>query len=224
MADIDTMKALDKKPMTDQGEEGGEVIPGENSKMMEFLKPKWATKILTNNMGLFTFFLFFQYLMEMSAYIASANFYSDVDRLTPCTYVGPLSDPNEATKVYDMPILLLGIFHLITWLRVAVLCCVVCLGINLMQVWYWTLPVTIYGLVVYVITAMTLTSEDSAACSDVQTYRHQYLVVELIACWAFILLNLLPFLICCMSKTSHAASVRKSDDEGSDDEGEGEDE
>ena len=142
--------------------------------------------------------------MEMAAYIASANFYSDIDRLTPCTYAGPLSDPNVATTVYDFPILLLGIFHLITWLRVAVLCCVVCLGINLMHVWYYTIPVTIFGIVAYVITAMTLTSEDGAACAEAQPYRQQYLVVEAAACWAFLLLNFMPFLIVCMSKKGHA--------------------
>ena len=221
MADIDKMGDLDKPPKVTAGvtaDEDGEEFPTKDSPMMTFLKPKWATKIMSDRPKFFISMLFIQYLLEMSAYIASANFYSDVDRLLPCTYTGPLSDPNEATKVYDLSILLLGIFHVITWVRVAVLCCVVCLGINLMQVWYWTIPVTLYGIVTYVITAMTLTSEDGDTCAGVQTYRHQYLVVETIACWAFLLFNLLPFAITCMSKEEHAASVRKSDDDD-DDEG-----
>ena len=179
------------------------------------------TKIMKNNGCLFGSLLFLQYVAEMVAYISSANFYSDADRLIPCAQDGDLAKPSGASALLDKPILMIGIFHLLSWLRTAVLFVVVCLGINLMQVWYLTLPVTIYGIVSYIIVAMTYFSPDGEACSAAQEHRGTYLLTEVCCCWAFLLLNLLPFVVLCMSKDSHDKNIRKADesDEEGDDEG-----
>ena len=192
--------------------------------MMVYLKPRWITKILSNNLLIFGFLLFINYLMEMCAYIAASNFYSDVDRLTPCAYTGDLSDPEKASALFDKPIVLLGIFHVIAWLRVTVLCVVTCLGINIMATWYLTIPTTIFGIVAYIIAIMTYFSDDGETCATAQPFRAQYLVIEIYSCWAFLLFNLLPFLIVCMSKEKHDENIRKKDDDSDDEEEEEEDE
>ena len=211
-------KEVDTLSIKDQSDE----FPPKQTGWGTYLKPKWATKILANNMGCFGTLIAIEYLMEMVAYIASANFYSDVDRLTPCTFTGTLAGSDAASAYFDEPILLLGIFHLISWLRVAVLSIVVCLGINLMHVWYITTPVTVLGIVAYAMASMVYFSEEGESCANAQMYRGQYILIEICASWAFVILNFMPFFIICMSKDKHDVNIRKSDD--SDDEEEGEEE
>jgi hypothetical protein len=74
----------------------------------------------------------------MGAFIAAGNFYSIENRLTPCTLTGLLSQPVAASEWFDIPILLLGIYHTIAWLRVACLGVCAFLNINLMHAWYVT--------------------------------------------------------------------------------------
>ena len=57
---------------------------------------------MTISVRLLISMLFIQYLLKMKAYIYTADFYSDADRLLPYMYTGPPADPNEATKVYDL--------------------------------------------------------------------------------------------------------------------------
>lgn len=209
LKDLDAPKKLDAQ---DQEE-----YPPLQSPMKVYLQPKWATKLIYENKGLLATLLFLAYFCEMVGYISSVNFYSDADRLIPCTYTGELSRPENATKVYDMPILLLGIFHLISWLRVTLLLVIALLNVNLMIFWYITIPNTIFGIATYVMTFMTYYGESGETCMEVQPQRAQYLFVEICACWFFILVNFIPFLLCCMSKDKHDENLRKKDEEDDDD-------
>ena len=219
MATVDP-KELDTMPVKQAEGENPDEFPPKRSGICTYLQPKWATKIMKNRPCFFGTFVILQYLVEMCAYIASANFYSDADRLIPCNYKGDLSTSADASAFFDSPILLLGIFHVCSWLRTAVLFCVVCLGINLMQVWYLTTPVTVLGIAAYLITFQTYYSDDGAKCADAQPFRAQYLVAEICACWFFIIINFLPCAICCMSKDRHDVDIRKSDDSDEEDEDE----
>ena len=95
---------------------------------------------------------------------------------------------------------------------------VVLLGLNLMQVWYITTPATIFGIVAYVITFMTYFSEDGELCAQAQVQRGQYLLVEMIASWFFIICDFLPFFVMCMKKESHDQSIRKKAEDDDDEE------
>ena len=225
-----TTKGVDDPPVVKgqdakkEESEEEEVFPPEMSPTCTYLSPKWATKIMTKRACFFGILNILQYLLEMCAYIASANFYSDADRLTPCSYSNDqydLADPEKASAFFDGPILMIGIFHLLSWLRTAVLFCVIFLGINLMQVWYLTTPVTVLGIVAYIMVAMAYFSEEGELCAAAQQFRGEYLLIELIGSWAFILLNFLPFTIMCMSKQQNDILIRKKDesDEEEDEDG-----
>ena len=164
MADL---KNVDAPPQAPKEEE----FPAKNNAWKVYLQPRWITKILYNNSCFFGTIMSLGYICEMVGFISSANFYSDADRLLPCEFRGPLKDSEASSAVLDMPILLMGIFHLLSWLRMACLFCVIFLGINLMQVWYLTTPATIFGIVSYVILFMTYFSEDGEACAAVQVQR-----------------------------------------------------
>ena len=217
MATVDP-KELDTMPVKQAEGEKPDEFPPKRSGICTYLKPQWATKIMKNRPCFFGSLVILQYLIEMCAYIASANFYSDADRLIPCSYKGDLSSSEAASAFFDGPILWLGIFHVASWLRTAVLFCVVCLGINLMQVWYLTTPVTVIGIIAYLLSIQAYYSDDGAMCADAQPFRAQYLVAEICACWFFIIINFLPFAICCMSKDKHDEHIRKSDDSDDEDE------
>ena len=218
MATVD--KEIDSAPAkkADAGKEEEEEFPARLSPMCTYLSPKWATKIMTQRACFFGLLVSLQYLLEMCAYISSANFYSDADRLIPCSYTGDLAIPDNASAYFDGPILYLGIFHLMSWIRTALLFCVVFLGINLMQVWYMTIPVTIWGVVAYIIAIMTYFSEDGNECAAAQPFRGQYLLIEICACWFFIIINFLPFFLVCMSKESHDENIRKKEEDEDDEE------
>ena len=223
MATVDP-KELDTMPVKQAEGENPDEFPPKRSGICTYLQPKWATKIMKNRPCFFGTFVILQYLVEMCAYIASANFYSDADRLIPCSYKGDLSTSEQASAFFDLPILLLGIFHVTSWLRTAVLFCVVCLGINLMQVWYFTTFITVFGLAAYYVALMTYYSDDGELCAESQPFRAQYLVAEICSCWFFIIINFLPLAICCMSKEQHDKDIRRPDDsDEEDDDEEGDD-
>ena len=109
MADVQ-----DAPPKTqDDQEKKEEELPAPNNAWKVYLQPRWLTKILTDNQCLFGSFIGIGYILMMCGYISSANFYSDADRLIPCSYQGPLRNSDASSAVLDTPILLIGIFHLI---------------------------------------------------------------------------------------------------------------
>ena len=80
--------------------------------------------------------------------------YSDNDRLIPCAAQGELADSEKSSEVYDFPLKMLAIFHMIEWLRTTLLLTVVCIGANLSLFWYITMPNTVFGIIVYGIVHM----------------------------------------------------------------------
>ena len=106
----------------------------------------------------------FWYLAQFIGAVACVNLYSDDERLNPCGEKVP--DPDDASEVYDIPLLLIGIYHIVEWIRTAVLLTVVCIGVNLTVVWYMMIPNTIFGLVVYLFAHWQLFSDDGVDCKD----------------------------------------------------------
>ena len=81
--------------------------------------------------------------------IGAVNFYGDADRFM-CCGTGDC-DPLDAAKVFDRAILLLSIYHMIEWVKTTFALTVVCVGINLMWVYYLFFWNTIFGVVVIII-------------------------------------------------------------------------
>ena len=94
--------------------------------------------------------------------VSACNFYSDVSRFNNCVYPdGTLIIGNDASAVYDMAIYLLGIFHVMEWLRTTILLTVVCVGTNLMTIWYLSSISVLYGIAVFVYAHVIYAGADS---------------------------------------------------------------
>ena len=74
---------------------------------------------------------------------------------------GTLITGNDASAVYDMAIYLLGVFHMIEWIRTTILLTVVCIGTNLMHIWYLSALSMLYGIAVFVYAHVIYASDDS---------------------------------------------------------------
>jgi len=159
----------------------------------------------------------FYYLVQFVGCCAVCNLYSDRDRLLPCDVSGDLADPEKSSEVYDFPLKLLAIFHIIEWLRATFLLTIICIGANLTIVWYITVPNTLFGLFVYAIVHMSYFSEDGKQCKDVQENRAIWLLIEIIAFWVLFFIYSFPFIFTlCLGKTRADATLKKAQNEVSD--------
>ena len=136
----------------------------------------------------------FWYLAMFVGCVACINLYSDIERTSPCSLTGTLADPDEATKVFDTPLLILAIWHMIEWIRTTVLLTIVLIGVNWMISWYILIPNTLFGLVAYAIAHMAYFSEDGKLCKETQENRAVWLLVEIIFFWSTFFLYVFPFI------------------------------
>ena len=91
---------------------------------------------------------------------------------------------DKSSDVFDFPLLMLAIYHIIEWIRTTILLTVVCIGVAWTNAWYATVANTLFGIVVYAIVHMVYTSDDGQSCKEVQEYRAVWLLVEIICFWA----------------------------------------
>ena len=187
---------IESQPLTAEKkeEEQDDPPPEPNSPWKVYLNTKWLPVLLNNNKLIYGFWIGFWYLANFVGAVAVINLYSDVARLTPCETQGELSAPEEASKVYDLPLLLLAIWHMIEWIRTTVLLTVVCIGVKWMIFWYVTIPNVLYGLVAFALVHVTYFGEDGQACKDAQSDRSAWLLGEIIAFWVSFFLFVFPFI------------------------------
>jgi hypothetical protein len=72
----------------------------------------------------------------------------------------------------DPAILMLGIFHITEWIRCTILLTVICLGVNLMQVWYVLGLNTIFGLVAFIYVHVVYFGDAAKGCAADQPTRY----------------------------------------------------
>lgn len=91
------------------------------------------------------------YLIQFACCVSACNFYSDQSRLSPCLRNDGsfVEAGNQASAVYDAAIKLAGVFHVMEWVRTTILLVVICLGVNLMHVWYLSAFTCLYALGVF---------------------------------------------------------------------------
>lgn len=197
-------------------------LPSKGSPWSVYLRPYWLSILLNNNKLLYGFLITFWYLAQFIGAVATINLYSDKDRLKPCDVTGSLAVPEEASKVFDLPLVLLAIFHMIEWVRATFLLTVTCIGVNWVLVWYITVPNTLYGIITYAFVHMAYFDEDGKKCAEVQESRGAWLLVEIIAFWVVFFLFAFPFIwLLCMGKdradVQLVKAYEKGDDEDEDD-------
>ena len=81
-------------------------LPEPNSPWCTYLRPYWITKLMHKNRLLYGSLVTLYYLFQFVCCVGSVNVYSDADRLIPCSPTGPLSNPDNASAVFDLPLLL----------------------------------------------------------------------------------------------------------------------
>ena len=163
--------------MTDQIEEQNEPQKdekGENSysesqveikEWKEYFMPATLTKFMGKRFGLFAAIVGFYYIIQFMMAVCACNFFSDISRFNNCARAdGTTITGNDASAVYDMAIYLTGIFHVMEWIRTTVLLTVVCVGANLMPIWYVSAVSAFYGIAVFIYAHVIYASADSKAC------------------------------------------------------------
>ena len=135
----------------------------------------------------------FYYCIQFVACVAACNFFSDISRYNSCTMGDVVITGDEASDVFDTAIRLAGVFHVIEWVRATILLTVVCIGVNLMQVWYVTAVTALYGIAVFIYVMVVVGSDKGQACSEAQNTRYMWLIVEIIYFWVFFFINQVPF-------------------------------
>ena len=136
-----------------------------------YLESKYLTVLLSKNKLFYGITIGLWYLANFIGAVAVINLYSDKDRLIPCDVTGLLAVPDEASKIFDLPLVMLAIWHIIEWIRTTVLLSIILIGVNWMTVWYFTMPNTLYGLITYAIVHMSYFSDDGKLCKDFQENR-----------------------------------------------------
>jgi hypothetical protein len=163
-----------------------------NHTFMQKMSPRNAAKIFGKKFGLYFPLLTFIMMTRFIMVCGSINSYSDGERFWTCKDgdVNAASCPKvpadrcgggrplDATEVYDVPLKLLGIHHIIEYMRILLLWIISLVGVPLMMGHYITIPNTIFGLVaiIYAISAVASAGE----CANAQQYRHTWLIIEII--------------------------------------------
>jgi hypothetical protein len=94
-----------------------------------------------------------------------------------------LKEGEEAAAVYDMAFLLLGIFHIIEWVRTALL--ITCTTMENMDVLMWTWHITtplnaLFGVVCYIYAHYARFNGNGISCAESQVSRASLLVAQVI--------------------------------------------
>lgn len=210
---------LDVNPNDASAKEEPLDVPPEQSSWKVYLAPKYITVLINKNKLIYGLTISLYYLLQFVGCVAVVNLYSDVDRLIPCAATGTLANPEEASKVFDMPLLMLAIWHMIEWIRTTLLLTIVCIGVNWTIVWYITMPNTIFGIIVYALVHMSYLSEDGEACGAVQENRYLWLLIEMIGFWVCFFVFAFPFIFtCCLGKERADATLKKAAEEAEEEE------
>ena len=201
---------MDAEKAADDKEEDTRIPPPTPGSPWKMYFTSYNLSVLMNQTKIvYAFVITFWYLAQFIGAVACVNLYSDVERLIPCDTVGSLANPEESSKVFDVPLLFLSIYHIIEWIRATVLLTIVIIGINITYLWYATLLNTVYGMIAYAVAHMSYFSEDGELCRDHQEPRATWLLVEIVCYWLFFFIFSFPF-VCtlCMGKERADATLK----------------
>lgn len=152
-----------------------------------YFRPEQITKIMGKKYLRMALLTLFAYAVQFTMAVACCNFYSDVTRKDPCVDENvQITDPDEASAVFDGALKACGIYHIAQWLRCCLLLVAILLGEQrMMNIWYATvIPVFILGLVAFIMAHVKFfSSEEGFACAESQETRRQWLFFECLYSW-----------------------------------------
>ena len=141
-----------------------------------YFYPANVTKLMSGKLLIFSIVVGLYYLLQFIACCAAVNFYSDASRLAPCQ---DLDDPSaapvvgeQASAIMDPAILLLGIYHIIEWIRCTIMLTVICLNVNLMQTWYVLGLNSLFGLIAFIYCHVVYLGAAAKGCQVNQPTRY----------------------------------------------------
>ena len=128
----------------------------------------------------------------------------------------------RSADIYDMPLRLLGAYHIIEWFRMTLFLTTLLLGSNFLPIWYGTSLNTLFGIAAYITCHVARYSGNGAMCADEQKWRANMLMAEVIVFWVTFHIMSVPqiFFFFMSNENLDSALVEEGDDE---DGGEGED-
>ena len=116
-------KVEEEGHISDDSEEENEDPEPEKLEYKQMLHPKNMSFFLEtkDNWWKFMFPVGLYYLLQFGLALSCANFYSDAERKMPVKIGDTILIDEDASGVFDTAIYLLGIFHIIEWLRTTLL-------------------------------------------------------------------------------------------------------
>ena len=225
----DNPNAAPKK--VDEGSEGEEEQITQQA-FNYYLKQERFFKIVTTKWGVFTIIAGACYLYEIIWTISGVNNYCDITRTFNTDKAGTLScistlakvvtKPGEIAQisaVYDFPILIVTIYHMIEWVRWTVLLTAALVDANLIPVFYFGHLNIIFGFFAMLI---AIIGGFSAAdnCGTIQPERARYLSLQIICLVLWIPVSFAPIIFMKMKGAEwvHQQFIADPDDEEEEDE------
>jgi len=201
---------IDAPPPTEKKVKVFEVQPWNN-----YFKPATLSKLLHKKMLIGSILIGVQYLWQFILCLISVSYYDSNERLISCGVPG-LTAPADASRYYDVVLLLFFIYHIIEWIRSTILLVTVCIGVNFMWVWYITMINSLFGIAVFLYAHYVRFSPHGKACNEWQPTRSNWIVIEIIMFWILFFFYSFPMIIirCCNRQKLEQALDAPSEDEG----------
>jgi hypothetical protein len=192
-----------------------------------YFYPSTVTIIMHRKMLIFSLVASVYYMVQFLACCASVNFYSDASRLAACNDLVDTSKPpvvgEMASAIMDPAIILLGVYHIIEWIRCTILLTVICLGVNMMQVWYALAINSVFGLICFIYCHVVYFGAAAKGCAENQPTRYQWLLAEIIIFWVtFFVFMMPPIIIRLFPKSNVHITLYRPDEEDEDSESDAE--
>lgn len=124
---------------------------------------------------------------------------------------------DKTTELYDMPLRLLGAYHIIEWVRMVVFLVTLLLGQNFLGFWYLTTINTLFGIAVYITVHVVRFSGNGKECAEEQEFRAGMLEAEVIIFWVtFHIMSVPQVFLKFMSKENLEDAIKEEVEEEED--------
>ena len=171
-------------------------------------------KIIGNRKLIFGTWGLIGYIGQFILIVSVINVYSDQDRKLPCNIPEIDKDPDQLSELYDMPLKLLGAYHIIEWVRMTIFLVTLLLGQNFIQLWYLTSLNTLFGIAAYITVHVVRYSGNGKECAEEQEYRAAMLTAEVIVFWVtFHIMSVPQVFLKFMSKENLEDALKDEEEE-----------
>jgi hypothetical protein len=158
-----------------------------------YCRPANFCKIVSNSKLIFASWALLGYIIQFLLTITVINIYSDNDRKILC---GGATTADQASAVYDIAFVLLGIYHLIEYFRFTIFMVACFLGVNLITLYYILGLNSLFGIAAYLVAHARRFNAAGKDCAgdEFQVYRGRVLIAEVVIFWTTFFIMSFPML------------------------------